>query len=127
MGTAGCSARPYGVYEYKERSHFAQQAATGAGTLQEDRAGGAGVGRAHRAVLGSAPVQTGLLASKTAIGFSPSGGFQQARSSEEPFLSPAVHTLQRIFYQQKKWFYSRAMFSSGPWMLRGFWRIRGNL
>lgn len=44
------------------------------------------------------------------------GGFQQAHSSEEPFLSPAVHALQRIFYQQKKLFYNQLMFGPGPWI-----------
>lgn len=60
------------------------------------------------------------------IGFLPSGGFQPARSSEESFLSPAVHALQRIFYQQKKLFYNQLDVHPQSWGMKGVLKDQGN-
>lgn len=56
----------------------------------------------------------------------PSGGFQPARSSEESFLSPAVHALQRIFYQQKKLFYNQLDVHPQFWAMKGVLKDQGN-
>lgn len=56
----------------------------------------------------------------------PSGGFQPARSSEESFLYPAVHALQRIFYQQKKLFYNQLDVHPQFWTMKGVLKDQGN-
>lgn len=63
---------------------------------------------------------------KGAIRFLPSGGFQPARSSEESFLSSAVHALQRIFYQQKKLFYNQLDVHPQFWAMKGVLKDQGN-
>lgn len=68
---------------------------------------------------------------KGGIGFLPSGSFQPACSSEESFLSLAVHALQRIFYQQNKLFYNQLDVHPQFWAMKeilkdqgkGAWRL----
>lgn len=65
----------------------------------------------HKSAFLEVLVQAGPFLSKTGNQILSPGGFQLVCTSEKSFLSPAVHALQRIFFQPKKLFYNQRSLS----------------